>query len=130
MRHILHNFGALAVIAQVCIVYFLAALGKLSDPVWLGGNAALTIAGVDHFSAGNGLQWPALIYVVLNYFVIAYQLLFPVLAFFKGIRMPFLIAGIVMHLYIAFVTGLPGFAAVMLLGYVFFWPMKPANPEN
>jgi hypothetical protein len=32
-----------------------------------------------------------------------------------------------MHLYIAFVMGLVDFGLVMILGYVYFWPVKGSN---
>jgi hypothetical protein len=130
LRQVFHNFAVLAIIIQVCLVYFLAALSKLGDETWLRGDAVQMIAGVDHFSTGVALRWPQPVYLALNYFVMTYQLLFPVLALLKRTKRPFLIVGIIMHLYIAFVTGLPGFAAIMIIAYVFFWPVKPANPEN
>ena len=56
--------------------------------------------------------------------VMFYQLLFPIVVWIKQIKKIVLFIGIVMHLYIGLVMGLPEFAAIMILSYVFFWPIK------
>jgi hypothetical protein len=56
--------------------------------------------------------------------VLGYQLLFPVLVWIKKIKKMFLLLGILMHLYIAFVMGLVEFGSVMIISYIIFWPIK------
>jgi hypothetical protein len=73
------------------------------------------------------LSW---LFIALNYVVLAYQLLFPVLVWIKKIKKPFLILGILMHLYIAFVIGLVSFGFVMILPYIYFWPNSTAEARR
>jgi len=122
-----HNFGVLAVIIQICFVYFFSALAKLSDQTWLNGTAVLLTSQVNHYSlpsvaknAGT-LNW---LFIFLNYFVLVYQLLFPLVIWIRKSKKIFLIIGILMHLYIAFVMGLVSFGLVMMLCYVYFWPRE------
>jgi hypothetical protein len=58
---------------------------------------------------------------ILNYLVIWYQLLFPVLVWIKPIKKWYLLAGIVQHLFIAFVLGLPSFGLIMIVAYAIFY---------
>lgn len=123
----LHNLAVMAIIIQICILYLLSALAKLNDPGWLSGKAIIAVAQIKHFSLFSFLSYsrsldPILIF--LNYVVLFYQLLFPVLVWIKKVKKPLLIIGILMHLYIAFVMGLVSFGFVMIIGYVFFWPSK------
>jgi len=122
-----HNIALVAIIIQVCLVYFLSALAKLSDTEWRGGSALIAISQIRHFSlfsspGSDKTLEPVLIF--LNYVVLFYQLLFPVLIWVKRIKKPLLILGILMHVYIAFVMGLVSFGFIMILAYVFFWPDK------
>jgi hypothetical protein len=122
-----HNFGVIAVMIQVCLVYFFAAWAKLGDQSWLNGTAILKTVQVEQYSLhgivthAETFSW---LLVVLNYIVFAYQLLFPVLVWIKRIKKPFLIIGILTHLYIAFVMGLVSFGFIMILPYIYFWPLN------
>ena len=133
LRICLHNLGVMAIIVQISLVYFLSALAKLGDEEWLTGKALIAVSQIRHFSLFSFLTYkpffdPVLIF--LNYLVLFYQLLFPVLIWIRNIKKPLLITGIVMHLYIAFVMGLVSFGFVMILAYVFFWPLNPKNHKK
>lgn len=123
LKRLFHNLAVIGVMAQVCLVYLFSALAKCLDPVWLSGNAVFAVSQVRHYAPGIRL-WhkPGFLPALLNYLVLFYQLLFPLLIWFKKIKKAFILLGIGMHLYIAFFMGLPGFAAVMILGYLYFWP--------
>ena len=126
-QNILHNFGSLGVIVQVCFVYFFSALAKLQNESWLEGNAIIETLQVAHYSttflskAVLTLPW---LFVALNYIVLLYQLFFPVLVWIKKIKKPFIAIGILMHLFIVFGMGLVTFGSVMILTYIYFWPLK------
>lgn len=124
-----HNLACMAIIIQVCIVYFLSALAKLSDDEWLNGGAIRMISRINYFSLFSFLTYSknlAPVLIFLNYIVLFYQLFFPLLICVKNLKKPLLILGILMHLYIAFVMGLVAFGFIMIVAYVFFWPLKPS----
>lgn len=126
-QNILHNFGSFGVILEVCFVYFFSALAKLQNESWVSGNAIIETLQVAHYStpflskAVITLPW---LFVALNYVVLAYQLFFPVLVWIKRIKRPFIIIGILMHLFIVFGMGLVTFGSVMILTYIYFWPLQ------
>jgi hypothetical protein len=130
LKRLLHNFAVVAIIVQVCLAYLLSALPKLQDPSWLNGNAVAQIAAIDHFSlphlSNNNILYQ-LALKFLNYVVLLYQLLFPALVFIRKIKKAFLLMGILMHLYIAFVMGLVDFGLIMMLSYLYFWPAVVKN---
>ena len=123
----LHNFGVLAIMIQVCIVYFFSAITKLTDANWLNGTAIIMTSQVDHFSLpfvsdlAKNSGW---LFVIMNYIVLIYQALFPLVVWIKKIKKPFIIIGVLMHLYIAFIIGLVSFGLIMILCYIYFWPEK------
>lgn len=130
LRVFSHNMGVVAIIVQVCFVYFFAALAKFRDDSWLNGTAVITTSQTPHYSlpfiAGLAENVP-LIFIILNYLVMAYQALFPLLIWIQKLKKPLLYVGILMHLYIAFAVGLVTFGLVMLVCYVYFWPVKKVN---
>lgn len=133
MKKALHNTAVIAVMIQLCFVYFLSGLAKFSDLGWLSGSAISTITQIDHFS-----MWATLknlgrfgfISLMVNYVVLFYQLLFPVFIWIKAIKKPLLILGLIMHLYIALFMGIVEFAAIMIVGYIYFWPQQKEKPVS
>jgi hypothetical protein len=123
LKRFVHNLAVVAIITQVCLAYFLSAVAKLSDTSWLSGMAIAQISELRHFSLYAPVKLPQAMSQFLNYTVLVYQLLFPVLVWFNKIKKPFIIIGILMHLYIAFVMGLVGFGVIMIVSYVYFWPI-------
>ncbi len=123
----LHNFAVVSVMIQVCIVYFFAAISKLSNESWLNGSAVSMAAQINHYSLptiSKNTNNFYLLFVIVNYIVLIYQILFPFLIWVKKIKKPFIVVGIVMHLYIAFIMGLVSFGLIMILPYIYFWPRK------
>ena len=121
----LHNLASIAIIIQICLVYFLSAIAKLNNEAWLNGSAISTTLQIKQYSLElfpnykqNALSF------ILNYVVLFYQLFFPLVIWFKKIKKPFLIIGIIMHLFIAFAMGLMSFGFIMILGYVYFYEFK------
>ena len=123
-----HNAGLAAVLIQVCMVYAVSALAKLNDEEWRNGTALLTMSRVDHYRAYALQAWmvPPL-WIAANYVVLAYQLLFPVLVWWRPVKRWVLAVGIVMHLYIALGMGLVTFGAVMIVAYLPFWPRPDSD---
>lgn len=125
----LHNFGVSAVLLQVCYVYVVSGITKLYDQDWMNGEAVAMISQIDHYSLSSRLTFDvnSIFAKILNYLVILYQLMFPVLIWITKIKKPLIIFGIIIHLYIAIVMGLVNFGLLMLIAYVYFWPSKETN---
>jgi hypothetical protein len=123
----LHNLVVLAVMLQVCIVYFLSALAKINDPEWLSGAAVYDISLINHYNLyGFARPTPGIhpLKTFLTYLILCYQLLFPVIVWIKPLKKPFIMIGLAMHLYIVLVMGLVEFGLIMLLCYIYFWPFR------
>lgn len=116
-----HNAGIIALRLQVCIVYFYAAYAKLLDPDWMNGTAVNGTFSVHEFSMPFLYESDGLTGIVLNYLVIGYQVLFPLLVQLKKIKKWFLLIGVIQHLFIAFVIGLPSFGFIMIIAYSIFY---------
>jgi hypothetical protein len=137
----LHNFSLIAVIIQICLVYFVSAVAKLSDAAWISGKALEMISHISHFSM---YTFPSrtdnlpIFLVALNYLVLFYQLFFPLMVFWRQIKLPYLMLGVLMHIYISLVMGLVTFGMIMIISYVLFlpfvirayWPFKLLDIAN
>ncbi len=128
LRICFHNFGTLAIIIQVCFVYFIAAIVKIYSADWLSGMAIANLGLVEHFNLFSGpIVKNEILNACINYSVLFYQLTFPFVVWFNKFKKPFLFIGIIMHLYIAFITGLVAFGLIMIIAYAYFWPFKKQN---
>jgi len=116
-----HNTGVIALQVQVCIIYFYAAYAKLFDQDWIAGKAVNFIFSIHDYSLPCLYESNSVTGQVLNYLVIWYQLLFPVLVWYRPIKKWYLLAGILQHLLIAFVIGLPSFGFIMIIAYAIFY---------
>lgn len=121
LNKVLHNTGVIALKLQLCFVYGMAGFTKLLDVDWMDGTAIADVFKMDDFSLpfmntmeGNWLT------LALNYTVVFYQLLFPILVWIKGIQKWYLLIGVMQHLFIAFIIGLPSFGFVMVIAYAIF----------
>jgi hypothetical protein len=130
LRVALHNISLIAVKIQVCLLYFLSGIAKLCDAQWFNGEAIPLISQVNHYS----LPWASVssspLTDLVGYVVIFYQVLFPLLIWFRKIKKPFLVVGILMHLYISLVMGLFMFGIIMMICYLLFWPREKSSAEN
>lgn len=124
LRHFLHNAGSFAVQIQVCILYVVAAMAKLSDAQWLDGSAVWQTGLIQHFNLYSGPLFTKLNTWTkfLNYAVLIYQVIFPVFIWFRPLRKSLLLFGFGIYLYIAIIMGIVDFAATVVLAQVYFWP--------
>lgn len=123
LQNVLNNTFYWIMLIQICVLYFFSTLYKLIDPYWLSGDAMQYISRIDAFSSG-GLRYlfadnPTLS-AIATYFTLIYQGLFPVLVWFKKIKLPFLLLGVLFHLGIAFGMGIFTFGIIMILTYLLF----------
>ncbi len=122
---VFHNMGMIALRVQICLVYFLAGYAKLLDVDWVNGNAISDSLAVHDYSAPFFYETSGTVGQVLNYLVIWYQLLFPILIWIKKIKKLYLLVGVLQHLFIVFTMGLPSFGFIMIVAYAAFYaPFK------
>lgn len=122
INKIIHNTGVVALRLQLCVVYLMAGYTKILDSDWIGGTAVSDIFKIYDYNIPAFYDVPkSLVTIILNYTVIVYQLFFPVLVWIKKIKKWYLVVGIIQHLFIAFVFGLPTFGLVMVISYSVFW---------
>lgn len=110
----LHNLAVVAILFQVCVVYFIAGLAKAHGDTWNNGTALYLIAQVEWFSAPSTRPWfsNGLVATAAAYSTVFFQVWFPIamLSHLKGV---FLIAAFGFHLGIAVSMGLISFSLVM-----------------
>lgn len=129
MKTVFHNFGFLAIQVQVCIAYFLAGYFKWQDDTWQQGLGVYYALNVHEFSLPSLLTMTkySSLMVALNYFVLVYQLAFPVLVWVKPIKSYLLILGVLQHVFIAFGMGLFSFGLIMIVAYIPFLNLDIKN---
>lgn len=122
-----HNLALVAIVAQICLVYFLSGFSKFNNYHWIHGDALASVLNINYFNPyflNNAEIKNNLFLQLLNYLVLFYQLLFPVLIWIQKIKRPLLLVGILMHLYIMLVMGLVWFGLIMTICYALFWPFS------
>ncbi|MBI1267012.1 MAG: hypothetical protein GC193_06215 [Cryomorphaceae bacterium] len=119
----LTNLGFWACRLQFVLVYAEAAFFKWRGTTWLNGSAMFYAAHLDHFvrkPVADLLMENRVLSMVLTYSALAYQTVFPILVWFKKLRLPLLLVGIGFHGFIAIGMTLPEFGLAMIAGYTLF----------
>ena len=120
LKTVTHNISLLGIKVQICLAYLVAALFKLYDADWLSGQAIHQIIQIPVFSCALLQSIPTGILLISTWFVILYQLLFPVLVWNQKFKIYILSLGIIQHLVIALAMGLFSFGILMMLSYILF----------
>ncbi len=121
------NLAMLAIMLQVAHIYAVAASAKWAGEDWLNGSAVYYAINLDHYSADwmqemiGEASW---LLIAMNFFGLIYQTLFPLLIWFKKIKLPLLVCGMIFHLGIAVMLGLYDFGFAMIIAYVVFFDEK------
>jgi hypothetical protein len=107
------------------MVYLVSAIAKINDPAWRDGTALVLTSHAEHYRMFALRPWmyPGL-WMAAGYFIIAWQALFPLLVWWRPVKMWTLVIGVVIHLYIAFGMGLLFFGITMIVAYIPFWPIR------
>lgn len=130
VQNALGNLFLLACKIQIALVYLFAGLYKIHGTHWLNGEALYYVLSIREFSHPTLqkflLNVPFLLKVG-TWIGLGYQLLFPVLVWFKVTKKPLLLVGIAFHLFVAFGMGLPDFGIFMVLSYSMFVNDKTAS---
>lgn len=127
-QSVLNRMGWYVAVAQLMIVYWVSGLSKCTGSMWLNGEAIYYTLRIDRFSWGSIVEsdWVqhALITKGLNYFVILFQLSFPLFIFLRKWKDQVLVIGLIMHLFIGIVMHLWDFATAMIFCYALFLRKK------
>lgn len=125
------NLARYACIIQISLVYFTAAIFKLSGEQWLAGDAFYYTVHIRHFASDFWISEKMLsqswILAAITWAGLLYQLIFPVMVWVKKGRTLFLIAGIFFHLFIGLFLHLWDFASAMIFCYAIFMHEKTAE---
>jgi hypothetical protein len=119
----LSNFAFFASKIQLLLVYMIASISKLGDTNWVIGTALYFVALNEEYSLeffkSFALLFPSIL-KFLTWLVLGFQLIFPILVWSKKIKPYLFLFGIVMHLSIAILMGIPDFGLIMLVMYLLF----------
>lgn len=121
--NLVSNLVAYSIILNLCLVYFLAGYFKLQNFYWLQGSGILYFLNDERFSifaSGTTVQLPTWLMLTLNYGIIAFELGFPFLVWFKKSRNFILILGLLLHLGIYLFLMIYGMSIVFVLQYALF----------
>jgi hypothetical protein len=112
-----------AIMFQICIIYFFAALHKLTGEVWQNGTAIYFILNSEDFSASilnSYLTKSVWLVMFFTWFTILFQFLFPFLVWVKKTKYLMLLIGVFFHIGIFFLMRIDNFSLVMLACYAVF----------
>lgn len=125
---ILNRVAAYTAMAQVMLVYLVSGISKCAGEMWQKGEALYYTLRIERFS------WPVIIDSTfvqnitlmksLNFFILLFQLCFPILILTNRFKRAILVIGIAMHILIGMIMHLWDFATAMLLCYVLFLKKK------
>jgi uncharacterized membrane protein (DUF485 family) len=88
------------------------------------------VARIDHFSSA-GMKWlfaeNRTLAIIATYITLFYQGAFPILVWFKKVKLPLLLLGVLIHLSISFLMGIFAFGIIMSLSYILFLDERHIN---
>lgn len=128
---IVSNFTLLVCRIQFSLIYLLSGFDKLMSTAWRSGDAVYSITNLELFINPH-LVIPTnkSLYLLLAWAVILFEIIFPVVIWFKRLRMYALVAGVIFHLAIIFILSLPDFGLLMILLYSLFIPFRDKESLN
>lgn len=117
------NFTFLAMRLQVVMLYLVASYYKLQGETWVDGSAFYYVLYNDMYThpmfTENFIDNTFVIKSV-SWFTLLFQMGFPILVWINKTKNIMLIAGIFLHLMIAWVMGIVDFGIIMILMYTLF----------
>lgn len=114
---LLHNYALLAIMIQLCLLYFTSGFFKAQGHVWQDGTAIYYILRDQEFSLSPlaGIFWrSAAIVTLLTWSTMVLEISWPVLVWGRRTRFWVVAGAVLMHLMIAYFMGLVWFSLVMI----------------
>lgn len=120
-QQVISNFTFLVCKIQLCLIYVFSGFDKLISAAWRSGDAVFSITNLEYFISPHlSIPTNKSLYLVLAWLIIVFELSFPIMVWFKRLRVYALAGGVVFHLVIIFALSLPDFGLLMLLMYSLF----------
>ena len=105
---------------QVIIIYLVSFLYKLEGSDWLKGEALYLISKNNVFGSSLLNGFPSGLLTFMTYMVLIHQMLFPILIWFRKLKLGVMILGMIIHLGVALYMGMPAFGWIMIIVYIPF----------
>ena len=128
------NFAVWAARFQGIMLYIVASWFKLYGESWRDGTAFYYVLFTDTYShpwLRDLLISNSFAIHLVSWFALGFQLLFPVLIWFKKTKPVMLALGILFHIMIMFAMGIIDFGVIMIIMYLLFYvPKKGVGSAN
>jgi hypothetical protein len=124
VRNLFTNVSVALLIGHLCLVYLISGLGKAHAEVWYNGTALYYIMNGERFQGtkfNEMLGSNALFSVLGSYGTIILESVFGFAVFVPRLRIPTLIAGVMMHVGIFFFMMIHEFQAIYVFHYCLFF---------
>jgi hypothetical protein len=118
------NLALISILLHLCLVYLISGLSKAHTDVWYNGVAVYYIFHLERF---QGTPWNEVLgkngffVTIATYFTLLYEIYFPVLIWFKKLRIMCLVIGVMLHLGIYTFMMIYDFQMVFIFVYGFLF---------
>lgn len=126
-HNLLTKLSLLSIKIHLCLVYFISAIFKINTKMWFAGIANYYILNLERFMGTkyNTILSQSTFFVTLStYFTLFWELSFPFLVWFKKVKLPFLILGVLLHLGIYVFMMIHDFEILFIATYILFFNDK------
>lgn len=131
MQLTVSNFAFLFCKIQFTLIYLFSGFDKLTSAAWRSGDAIHSITNLElFFNPAFSIPVSKSLDAVLAWIVILFELVLPIIIWFRRFRIYALVAGIIFHMAIMIVLSLPDFGLVMLLLYSLFIPFNKPQESS
>jgi len=116
-RNLFHNFGVLAIVIQLCVLYLTSAFFKVQGHMWQDGTAIYYVLRSNQFNltpAGRALYHNGVLVALLTYSTLLFQAAWPWLIWNRYARPVLALGALSLHLSIAYFMGLYWFSFIMI----------------
>lgn len=121
---IISKWAVYAIMAHLCYIYVSNAYFKIQNIEWQSGYAIAyflkSAEGLDVFGINEIFMKSSLFIKISTWLILIFQIIFPFLVWFKKIRIPLLIFGIITHFFMGFVLQAYKFEMIVMLHFAFF----------
>jgi len=113
----IHNYGVLAIITQLSLLYFTSAFYKIQGKMWQNGTAIYYILNVNEFRLSGFAHHfydSGIVVTLLTWCTIVFQMAWPFLIWNRRLKPLVFLGALSLHSMIGYFMGLVWFSAVML----------------